>query len=382
MGKLKMGLVGGGIGSFIGAIHRNAAFLDNCIELVCCSFSSDYQNSIQTGKNLFLDSSRIYKTYDEMIDKESNLDSSKRMDIVSIVTPNHIHFDPAYKALDNGFPVIIDKPMTYDSEQAKNLVDKVNETGIPFAVTHTYTGYPMVKEAKSIIKSGKIGKIRKVAVEYPQGWLTTNLESTDNKQASWRTDPGKSGKAGSMGDIGTHAANMVEYVTGKKIIKLLSKVNVFVEGRLLEDDGNVLITLEDGIEGNLMTSQIATGEENDLKIRVWGDSGGIEWKHSSPNTLLLKLNGRPNQIYRAGVNNSYLSDFTLANCRTPSGHPEGFIEAFANIYRNFSYSVKNYKNNKKDDPIYDYPTVEEGYRGMRFIDAVIDSSKNSKWIKI
>ena len=377
-----MGMVGGGIGSFIGAIHRNAAFLDNCIELVCGSFSSDYQNSIQTGKNLFLDSSRIYKTYDEMIDKESNLDSSKRMDIVSIVTPNHIHFDPAYKALDNGFPVIIDKPMTYDSEQAKNLVDKVNETGIPFAVTHTYTGYPMVKEAKSIIKSGKIGKIRKVAVEYPQGWLTTNLESTDNKQASWRTDPGKSGKAGSMGDIGTHAANMVEYVTGKKIIKLLSKVNVFVEGRLLEDDGNVLITLEDGIEGNLMTSQIATGEENDLKIRVWGDSGGIEWKHSSPNTLLLKLNGRPNQIYRAGVNNSYLSDFTLANCRTPSGHPEGFIEAFANIYRNFSYSVKNYKNNKKDDPIYDYPTVEEGYRGMRFIDAVIDSSKNSKWIKI
>ena len=377
-----MGMVGGGIGSFIGAIHRNAAFLDNCIELVCGSFSSDYQNSIQTGKNLFLDSSRIYKTYDEMIDKESNLDSSKRMDIVSIVTPNHIHFDPAYKALDNGFPVIIDKPMTYDSEQAKNLVDKVNETGIPFAVTHTYTGYPMVKEAKSIIKSGKIGKIRKVAVEYPQGWLTTNLESTDNKQASWRTDPGKSGKAGSMGDIGTHAANMVEYVTGKKIIKLLSKVNVFVEGRLLEDDGNVLITLEDGIEGNLMTSQIATGEENDLKIRVWGDSGGIEWKHSSPNTLLLKLNGRPNQIYRAGVNNSYLSDFALANCRTPSGHPEGFIEAFANIYRNFSYSVKNYKNNKKDDPIYDYPTVEEGYRGMRFIDAVIDSSKNSKWIKI
>ena len=377
-----MGMVGGGIGSFIGAIHRNAAFLDNCIELVCGSFSSDYQNSIQTGKNLFLDSSRIYKTYDEMIDKESNLDSSKRMDIVSIVTPNHIHFDPAYKALDNGFPVIIDKPMTYDSEQAKNLVDKVNETGIPFAVTHTYTGYPMVKEAKSIIKLGKIGKIRKVSVEYPQGWLTTNLESTDNKQASWRTDPGKSGKAGSMGDIGTHAANMVEYVTGKKIIKLLSKVNVFVEGRLLEDDGNVLITLEDGIEGNLMTSQIATGEENDLKIRVWGDSGGIEWKHSSPNTLLLKLNGRPNQIYRAGVNNSYLSDFTLANCRTPSGHPEGFIEAFANIYRNFSYSVKNYKNNKKDDPIYDYPTVEEGYRGMRFIDAVIDSSKNSKWIKI
>ncbi len=377
-----MGMIGGGLGSFIGAIHRNAAFLDNCIELVCGSFSSDYQNSIKTGKNLYLDSKRIYKTYDEMIDVESKLDSSERMDIVSIVTPNHIHFDPAIKALDKGFPVIIDKPMTFNSDQAIKLVNKVNETGLPFAVTHTYTGYPMVKEAKNIVTSGKIGKIRKVAVEYPQGWLTTSLESTDNKQASWRTDPNKSGKAGSMGDIGTHAANMVEYVTGRKILKLLAKVNVFVEGRLLEDDGNVLISLEDNIEGNLMTSQIASGEENDLKIRVWGDKGGIEWKHSTPNTLLVKLNGNPNQIYRSGVDNSYLSDFALNHCRTPSGHPEGFIEAFANIYRNFSYSVTNNRNNLKDDCKYDYPTVEDGYRGMKFIDAVIKSSETNKWINI
>ena len=377
-----MGMIGGGLGSFIGAIHRNAAFLDNCIELVCGSFSSDYQNSIETGKNLYLDSKRIYKTYDEMIDIESKLDRSERMDIVSIVTPNHIHFDPAIKALDKGFPVIIDKPMTFNSDQAIKLVNKVNETGLPFAVTHTYTGYPMVKEAKNIVTSGNIGKIRKVAVEYPQGWLTTSLESTNNKQASWRTDPNKSGKAGSMGDIGTHAANMVEYVTGRKILKLLSKVNVFVEGRLLEDDGNVLISLEDNIEGNLMTSQIASGEENDLKIRVWGDKGGIEWKHSTPNTLILKLNGNPNQIYRSGVDNSYLSDFALNHCRTPSGHPEGFIEAFANIYRNFSYSVINSRNNLKDDCKYDYPTVEDGYRGMKFIDAVIKSSKTNKWINI
>ena len=377
-----MGMIGGGLGSFIGAIHRNAAFLDNCIELVCGSFSSDYKNSIETGKNLYLDSKRIYKTYDEMIDIESKLDRSERMDIVSIVTPNHIHFDPAIKALDKGFPVIIDKPMTFNSDQAIKLVNKVNETGLPFAVTHTYTGYPMVKEAKNIVKSGKIGKIRKVAVEYPQGWLTTSLESTNNKQASWRTDPNKSGKAGSMGDIGTHAANMVEYVTGRKILKLFSKVNVFVEGRLLEDDGNVLISLEDNIEGNLMTSQIASGEENDLKIRVWGDKGGIEWKHSTPNTLLIKLNGNPNQIYRSGVDNSYLSDFALNHCRTPSGHPEGFIEAFANIYRNFSYSVINNRNNLKDDCKYDYPTVEDGYRGMKFIDAVIKSSKTNKWINI
>ena len=382
MKKLKMGMIGGGLGSFIGAIHRNAALLDNCIDLVCGSFSSDFQNSLETGETLFLEKNRVYKTYDEMISKESAKSEDQRMDIISIVTPNHLHYDPAIKALDNGFPVIIDKPLTFDTNQAKKLVEKVNQTKLPFAVTHTYTGYPMVKEAKNIIESGKLGKIRKVAVEYPQGWLTTNLENTDNKQASWRTDPSKSGKAGSMGDIGTHAANMVEYITGKKIIKLFAKVNIVVEGRLLEDDGNVLISLEDNIEGNLMTSQIATGEENDLKVRVWGELGGIEWKHSTPNTLIHKLNGKPNQILRAGVDNSYLSKFALSHCRTPSGHPEGFIEAFANIYRNFSYAVNNYKNSIEHDPIYDFPTVEHGYRGMKFIDAVIESSKSSKWINI
>ena len=382
MKKLKLGMIGGGGGSFIGAIHRNAAYLDNCYELVCGSFSSDFENSLETGKKLFLNSNRIYKSYEDMIDLESKLDPSDSMDVVSIVTPNHVHFDPAFKALKRGFPVIIDKPMTYDSNEASELVKLVNETSLPFAVTHTYTGYPMVKEAKHLIQLGKIGKLRKVAVEYPQGWLTSNLESTNNKQASWRTDPKKSGKAGSMGDIGTHAANMIEYVTGKKIIKLFSKVNTFVDGRKLEDDGNVLISLENNIEGNLMTSQIATGEENDLKIRVWGDNGGIEWKHSSPNSLLVKLNGSPNQVYRAGVDNSYLSDFSLANCRTPSGHPEGFIEAFANIYRNFAFSVINYKNNRKDSYKYDYPTVHDGYRGMKFIDAVIESSKKNKWIKL
>ncbi len=382
MKKLKMGMIGGGLGSFIGAIHRNAALLDNCIDLVCGSFSSDFQNSLETGESLYLERNRVYKTYDEMISKESAKSEDQRMDIVSIVTPNHLHYDPAIKALENGFPVIIDKPLSFDSNQAKKLVEKVNQTKLPFAVTHTYTGYPMVKEAKNIIKSGKLGMIRKVAVEYPQGWLTTSLENTDNKQASWRTDPSKSGKAGSMGDIGTHAANMVEYITEKKIIKLFAKVNTVVEGRLLEDDGNVLISLEDNIEGNLMTSQIATGEENDLKIRVWGELGGIEWKHSKPNTLIHKLNGKPNQILRAGVDNSYLSEFALSHCRTPSGHPEGFIEAFANIYRNFSYAVNNYKNSIEHDPIFDFPTVEDGYRGMKFIDAVIESSKSSKWINI
>ena len=226
MKKLKLGMIGGGEGSFIGAIHRNAALLDNCYELTAGSFSSDFKNSQLTGKKIHLDSNRVYKSYDEMLDYESNLEEEDRIDVISIVTPNHLHFDPAIKSLDKGIPVIIDKPMTFDSDQAKKLCDKVEESGIPFAVTHTYTGYPMVKEARSIILEGKIGKIRKVAVEYPQGWLSTMLEKGDNKQASWRTDPSKSGKAGSMGDIGTHAANMVEYVTGKKIIKLFSKVNV------------------------------------------------------------------------------------------------------------------------------------------------------------
>ena len=382
MRKLKLGMIGGGEGSFIGAIHRNAALLDNCYELTAGSFSSDYENSKLTGEKLFLDPSRIYENYEEMLEKESNISENQRIDVVSIVTPNHLHFDPAIKSLEKGLPVIIDKPMTFDTEQAKILHDKVEKTKIPFAVTHTYTGYPMVKQARSLVLDGKIGKVRKVAVEYPQGWLSTMLEKDNNKQASWRTDPTKSGKAGSMGDIGTHAANMVEYVTGKKIKRLLSKVNVFVEGRLLEDDGNVLISLEDNIEGNLMTSQIATGEENDLKIRVWGDKGGIEWKHSTPNTLIHKLNDGPNQILRAGVDNSYLSDFALAHCRTPSGHPEGFIEAFANIYRNFAYSVVNFIEKKDNDSIYDYPTVEDGYRGMKFIDAVIESSKTSEWTNV
>ena len=382
MRKLKLGMIGGGEGSFIGAIHRNAALLDNCYELTAGSFSSDYENSKLTGEKLFLDPSRIYENYEEMLEKESNISENQRIDVVSIVTPNHLHFDPAIKSLEKGLPVIIDKPMTFDTEQAKILHDKVEKTKIPFAVTHTYTGYPMVKQARSLVLDGKIGKVRKVAVEYPQGWLSTMLEKDNNKQASWRTDPSKSGKAGSMGDIGTHAANMVEYVTGKKIKRLLSKVNVFVEGRLLEDDGNVLISLEDNIEGNLMTSQIATGEENDLKIRVWGDKGGIEWKHSTPNTLIHKLSNEPNQILRAGVDNSYLSDFALAHCRTPSGHPEGFIEAFANIYRNFAYSVVNFIEKKDNDSIYDYPTVEDGYRGMKFIDAVIESSKTSEWTKV
>ena len=241
MVKLKMGMIGGGIGSFIGAIHRNAAFLDNKIELVSGCFSSSFENSLQTGNDLYLDKDRVYKSFEEMLSKESNLSKSDRIDIVSIVTPNHLHFNPAMMALEKGFPVIIDKPLSFNSIESKKLLQKVDETGLPFAVTHTYTGYPMVKEAKYLIKSGKIGKLRKVAVEYPQGWLTTRLESTDNKQASWRTDPKKSGKAGSMGDIGTHAANMVEYITGKKILKLFSKVNIFVEGRPLEDDGNVLI---------------------------------------------------------------------------------------------------------------------------------------------
>ena len=382
MVKLKMGMIGGGMGSFIGAIHRNAAFLDNKIELVSGCFSSSFENSLQTGKDLYLDKERVYKSFEEMLSRESALSKSDRIDIVSIVTPNHLHFSPAMMALEKGFPVIIDKPLSFNSIESKKLKEKVDETGLPFAVTHTYTGYPMVKEAKYLINSGKIGKLRKVAVEYPQGWLSTRLESTDNKQASWRTDPKKSGKSGSMGDIGTHAANMVEYITGKKILKLFSKVNIFVDGRPLEDDGNVLISLEDNIEGNLMTSQVATGEENDLKIRVWGEEGGIEWKHSDPNSLILKLNGSPNQIFRAGVDNSYLSDFALANCRTPSGHPEGFIEAFANIYRNFAYSVNNFYSNKKDNPLHDYPNVRQGHRGMKFIDAVIESSDKKKWIKI
>lgn len=379
--KLRMGMVGGGPGAFIGAIHRMAAIMDGEIELVAGAFSSDPQKSKQAGEQLNLDPQRVYPSFEEMIKKEAALPSDKKIDVVAIVTPNHVHFAPAKLALENGFHVVLDKPMTFDSKEAKELKTIIQKSGKYFCLTHTYTGYPMVKEAREYVKSGKLGAIRKIFVTYPQGWLSNLLEGADNKQADWRTDPSRSGKAGVMGDIGTHAFNLAEYITGLQVTKVCADINIVVKGRKLDDDGSVLLKFDNGASGVLMASQIMAGEENNLTIQVYGEKGGLEWKHGDPNTLLVKWLDAPAQILRAGT--GYLSDVTKHNTRTPAGHPEGYIEAFANHYRNFALCVKaSIDGEKPKQEWLDFPGAEDGVRGMAFIDNVIESGKSEKkWME-
>jgi len=381
--KIKMGMVGGGRDAFIGAVHRMAAALDGQIELVCGAFSSSAEKSKATGNDLYLPESRVYGSYEEMFEKEKQLPEGERMDFVSIVTPNYLHFPPAKMALENGFHVVCDKPMTFNLTEAKELAQLVEKTGLMFALTHNYTGYPMVKQARDMIKDGKIGKIRKVVVEYPQGWLSTKLEDTGQKQASWRADPNKTGAANSMGDIGTHAENLSEYITGLKIVDLCADLHTYVEGRPLDDDGNVLLKLENGATGVLHASQISVGEENDLNIRIYGETGGLEWHQQEPNTLVVKQLEGPATIYRTGANHGYLGESAQLHTRIPGGHPEGFIEAFANIYRNFAVTLRSKLEGKDPDPKFiDFPTVYDGVRGMAFIETVVASSKSTeKWTK-
>ncbi len=379
--KLKMGMIGGGIDAFIGVVHRMAAALDGECDLVCGAFSSTPERSKKTGEALYLPPDRVYGTYEEMITREKELPEGERMDFVSIVTPNYLHFPPARMALENGFPVICDKPMTFSLDEAKQLEALVEKTGLLFGLTHNYTGYPLVKEARDMVRSGKLGKIRKIVVEYPQGWLATKLEDTGQKQAEWRADPKRSGIANCMGDIGTHAENLSEYITGLKITELCSDLTTFVEGRLLDDDGNVLLRFDNGARGILYASQISVGEENGLKIRVYGEKGGLEWVQLEPNTLIAKWMDRPAEIIRTG--GGYLSNQSLINTRLPMGHPEGFIEAFANIYRNFILTLKSILNGKEPEQKYlDFPSVRDGVRGMAFIETVVEASKSdTKWTK-
>src|SRR3954451_3101484 len=338
--KLRMGMVGGGKDAFIGAIHRHAAFMDGLIELSCGALSINPEIAKDSGRALFLPEDRTYLNYEEMIDKESKMAEDKRIDFVTIVTPNFAHFAPAVAALDHGFNVVIEKPITFTLDEAKQLKKKVEETGLILCLTHTYSGYPMVKQAKAMVREGAFGKIRKVWVEYPQGWLSKLSEREGNAQAAWRTDPKRSGKAGAMGDIGTHAWHLAEYITGSKVTKLCADLNAMVPGRALDDDGNVLLRFENGAAGVLMASQVAAGEENALKIRVYGEKGGVEWAQQEPNTLLVKWLDAPAQILRAGAGyGDRLSSFATANCRTPGGHPEGYLEAFANIYKNFALTL-------------------------------------------
>ena len=378
--KILMGMVGGGIGAFIGAVHRMAAALDGEIELVCGAFSSDPKKSKASGEALYLPSSRVYGNFEEMIRSEQKLPEGERMDFVSIVTPNHVHFGPAKMALENGFPVVCDKPLSFDMSEALALEKLVKDTGLLFALTHNYTGYPMVKQARAMVRNGELGKIRKVVVEYPQGWLSTKLEDTDQKQASWRTDPKRSGIAGAMGDIGTHAENLAEYITGLQITELCADLTAFVDGRLLDDDGNILLHFNNGAKGILHASQISAGEENALNIRAYGEKGGLEWRQMEPNSLIIKWLDRPMQVLRTGVGNLYPE--AQAHTRIPAGHPEGYLEAFANIYRNFAICLRAKLQGKEPDPVYqDFPTVSDGVRGMQFIQKVVESSKSEqKWV--
>lgn len=379
--KIRMGMVGGGRGAFIGAVHRLAANLDGQIELVCGAFSSDPQRSKDSGADLFLPAERCYGTFEEMMEKEAALPLGERMDFVAIVTPNHLHFPAAKLALEKGFAVLSDKPATFDLAESKELAKIVEKTGQLYGLTHTYTGYPLVKEARDLIAAGKLGKIRKVVVEYPQGWLANKIEDS-SKQASWRTDPTKSGAAGCMGDIGTHAENLAETITGLHIKELAADLTAFVDGRLLDDDGNVLLRFDNGAKGVLHASQISVGEENNLSIRVWGEKGGLEWHQNEPNTLLLKWLDQPMQVYRTG--NGYLGAAAASATRTPPSHPEGYLEAFANIYKNFANHIRAKLDGVEPTAAaLDYPKIEEGVRGMAFIEAVVASSKNNAaWTKL
>ncbi|MFI5158823.1 MAG: Gfo/Idh/MocA family protein, partial [Sphingobacteriales bacterium] len=336
--KLRLGMIGGGQGAFIGAVHRIAARMDDEYELVCGAFSSDAEKAKASGLLLGLSPDRAYASYHDLIEKERQLPEDKRVQVISIVTPNHLHFAPAKLALENGFHVILDKPMTFSLAEAKELEKIVKASGKRFCLTHTYTGYPMVKQARQLVSDGKLGRIRKVYVEYPHGWLSTFLEGENNKQASWRTDPGKSGIAGAMGDIGTHAFNLAEYVSGLQVTKLCADINTVVEGRRLDDDGAALLKFNNGASGVLIATQVAAGDENNIKVRVYGEKGGLEWQQDNANTLLLKWMDKPTEILRTGA--GYLSSYAMHNTRVPAGHPEGYLEAFANLYRNFALSIK------------------------------------------
>lgn len=377
--RIRMGMIGGGPGAFIGAVHRIAANMDGEIDLVCGAFSSDPAKSRQTGAALFLPPERVYGDFEEMIRREKELPPGERMDFVSIVTPNHLHFAPAKLALESGFHVVLDKPMTFSLAEAKELEAVATKSGLFFCLTHTYAGYPMIKEARQQVREGRLGRIRKVYVEYPQGWLSEFLEGTSNKQASWRTDRSRSGVAGAMGDIGTHAFNMAEYVTGLKVIRVCADLNIVVEGRELDDDGAVLLRFDNGASGVLIATQVAAGAENNISIRVYGEKGGLEWMQEDANTLLLRWPDRPAEILRAGA--GYLGSFAKQNCRTPAGHPEGYLEAFANHYRNFARTLRaTLEGSTPEEEWLDFPGIEEGVRGMAFIETVVRSAgSKEKW---
>ena len=378
---LKMGMIGGGTGSFIGDVHRKAASLDGMIKLVCGAFSSTEEKSKTSARELGISENRAYGTYTEMIQKESQLSEAERVDFIAVVTPNYMHFAPVKMALEHGFHVICDKPLCMTLEEATELKEILKKTGKVFALTHNYTGYPMVKQAKVMIDQGELGTIRKVVIQYLQGWLAEAVEQAGQKQAAWRVDPKRSGIGGALGDIGTHAENLATYITGTKIIELAADLTAFGEGRTLDDDGNILLRFENGAKGALIFSQIATGEENNLSIRIYGTKGSLFWQQEKPNELLAKWLDKPHQIYTPGGH--HIKENVANYVRIPAGHPEGYLESFATIYRSFAKELLNVTSGIPIAKKLDFPSIEEGINGMNFIYKVVESSNNNAgWIKL
>jgi len=374
-GKVRLGMVGGGEGAFIGSIHRLAAQMDGQIELVCGAFSSKPDKAKAFGKSLFLEDERCYDSYQEMFAQEAKTTSAERMDMVAIVTPNHLHFPVAKMALEYGFHVISDKPATLTLAQAIELKGIIQSTGLLYGLTHTYTGYPMIKEAKHRLEQGQLGQIKKVIIEYPQGWLA-NKDDETSKQASWRLDPEQAGISCCMADIGIHAANLAEYVTGLKITSLCAELTSNVDGRLLDDDGTVMLRFDSAAHGVLLASQVCVGEENSLKLRVYGEDASIEWSQLEPNSLWLKFPDQASQLIRSGV--GQMASETQACLRTPAGHPEGYLEAFANIYLQFAKQVRSHSSTSPEYS--DTPGIDEAIRGMAFIENVVAASQSEfKW---
>ena len=379
MVKIRMGMVGGGEGAFIGAVHRMAANLDGEIELVCGAFSSDADRAARSGAALGLQARRVYPDYQTMMSAEAALPADERMQFVAIVTPNHMHFPVAEAALQAGFHVMSDKPATFDLAETLKLRVLLQQTDLLYGLTHTYTGYPLVKEARQRVIDGELGKIRKVVVEYSQGWLADRQEGGDNKQAAWRLDPSRAGISSCMGDIGVHAAHLAEYISAQKITEICSDLTAFVDGRELDDDGSVLLRFGSGAKGLLHASQICVGEENALNIRIYGDKGSLQWSQQEPNTLWLKWPDKPSQMLRTG--GGYLGQLAAANTRTPGGHPEGYLEAFANIYMAFVGQIRAREQGEAPNQrAADCPGIEDAVRGMTFIELVVAASNSdTKW---
>ena len=376
--KLRYGMVGGGPDAFIGAVHRRAAALDGLAELVAGAFSSDAAKSRAHGESLGIRPERAYESFAAMAEREAALPEGERIDVVSIVVPNHLHYPVARAFVERGFHVICDKPLTTTLEDAEALCRLVDERGVVFALTHNYAGYPLVKEARALVRAGAVGTIRKVVVEYTQGWLAAPLEREGNKQADWRTDPARAG-AGAIGDIGTHAEQLARYVTGLELARLHADVTAFVPGRRVDDDANMLLHFAGGAKGVLMCSQIAVGEENRLVLRVYGTDGSLEWRQEEPNTLIVRPADGPVRHVRPG--HPFLSDAARHATRLPAGHPEAFIEAFGNVYANALRTIAARVAGEAPDPLdLDFATVHDGARGVHFVAAALRSAEIGDWV--